>query len=269
MRKKRKLLNQTKGLHHYQNNEPAERAPFPNLKWIMGIVVTLGISLGMFRLVSHLSTHSQMFALKEIRVEGNRLVDRQEILRLANLKIGMNLYQIPTRQISGRILKNHYIQGVSLARSLPSTMIISVQERVPVAYLVDQQVYMIDEYGVILPNKAGITVSHLPLITGLTVNSLLKDRRPLFEALNLISRMREVDNDLFQFISEIHIDYKSPPCLYLIKGGTRVELGDDFVSQRLFILSSLVKDPAVYKELDRIKYIDLRFKDRVIVSRKS
>ncbi len=269
MKKKRKSQYHTNASHHYRKDVRGERAPFPNLKWIVGIVVVLGIGFGMFRMISHLLGHSQMFVLKEIRVEGNELVDRQEILHLANLKMGTGLYQIPTDQISNQILKNPYFKGVSVVRSLPSTIIISVQERIPVAYLVDQQVYMIDEYGVILLNKAGITLNHLPLITGMSVQTLLKNRKPLLEALSLIARMREVDNDLFQFISEIHIDAKLPPCLYLIKGSTRVELGNDWLSQRLFILSSLVKNPSIYNELDRITYIDLRFKDRVIISRKS
>jgi cell division protein FtsQ len=239
------------------------------VKWLIGIVLALLIGFGLFRLVSHLITNSQMFVLKNIRVEGNHLVDHQEILRMANVSTGGRLFQVPTAEISNKILKNPYFRGVSLSRSLPSTLIIAVQEREPVAYLIDQKIYMIDEYGKILQTKPGTTVSHLPLVTGMSVKALLKNRKPLFAALHLISLMREIDSDLFQFVSEIHIDSKHPPCLYLIHGGARVEMGSRQLHQRIFVLSNFIKNPSVFSQLENIKKIDLSFKDRVIISRKS
>jgi cell division protein FtsQ len=210
-----------------------------------------------------------MFVLKNIKVEGNSMVESREIVQLASLQLGSRLFQIPKAEISNKILKNPYFKGVSLSRSLPSTLIISVQEREPVAYLIDQKIYMIDEYGKILLSKPGMPVTHLPLVTGLPVSILLKNREPLFAALNLITLMREVDSDLFQFVSEIHIDTKLPPCLFLIRGGARVEMGNDQLHQRIFILSNFVKNPSVFTQLENIKKIDLSFKDRVIILKKS
>lgn len=269
MKKRKKFLNRTRSSQRFRNELAGEKPPFPNLKWLIGILLVLLLGFGLFRLVSHLITNSQMFVLKNIQVEGNHLVERQEILKLAALRSGSRLFQIPTAEISNKILKNPYFKGVSLTRSLPSTLIISVQEREPVAYLIDQKIYMIDEYGKILQTKPGTTVSHLPLITGLSVKALLKNRKPLFSALNLISLMREIDSDLFQFVSEIHIDSKLPPCLYLIHGGARVEVGSRQLHQRIFVLSNFIKNSSVFGQLENIKRIDLSFKDRVIISKKS
>ena len=269
MKKRKKLLNRIRPSRRFRNELAGEKPPFPNMKWVIGIVLALLVGFGLLRLVSHLVTNSQMFVLKNVRVEGNHLVDRQEILRMAEVKTGGRLFQVPTAEISNKILKNPYFRGVSLTRSLPSTLIIAVEEREPVAYLIDQKIYMIDEYGKILQTKPGTTVSHLPLVTGMSVKTLLKNRKPLFAALHLISLMREIDSDLFQFVSEIHIDSKRPPCLYLIHGGARVEMGSRQLPQRLFVLSNFIKNPSVFSQLENIKKIDLSFKDRVIISRKS
>jgi cell division protein FtsQ len=269
MKKKKKLSSRARSSHNYRNDLTGEKPPFPNPQWIAGIIVMLLIGFGLFRLGRHLVIHSQMFVLKNIKVEGNSMVESREIMQLASLQLGSRLFQIPKAEISNKILKNPYFKGVSLSRSLPSTLIISVQEREPVAYLIDQKIYMIDEYGKILLSKPGMPVTHLPLVTGLPVSILLKNREPLFAALNLITLMREVDSDLFQFVSEIHIDTKLPPCLFLIRGGARVEMGNDQLHQRIFILSNFVKNPSVFTQLENIKKIDLSFKDRVIILKKS
>jgi hypothetical protein len=120
-----------------------------------------------------------------------------------------------------------------------------------------------------LLKKPGMLLNHLPLITGLSVNSLLQNRQPLLHALELIKVIHAVDEDLFQFISEIHIERNMPPRLILIRGGAEVNIGSDHLHRRLYILSEFVKDSEGLNKLESIKRIDLTYKDRLIVTRKS
>ncbi|MBN2366458.1 MAG: FtsQ-type POTRA domain-containing protein [Calditrichaeota bacterium] len=268
MKKKKKFVNRNKpATVVYRNNQ--ENPPFPNPRVILTVMILVIAAYGLFRLGQHMIDQSNMFVMNTIKVEGNQWVEDKEILALAALKPGIRLFQVPKKQVSERILKNLYLRGVSISRSLPSTLIIAVQERQPVAYLVDQKIYMVDEHGKILLKKPAMELQHLPLITGLTVSSLLKDRQPLLEALGLIRLIQSVDKELFQFISEIHISRNESPQLYLIRGGAQVNLGSDHLARRVYILSEFIRDTEILNQLEEIRKMDLTYKDRVIVTWKS
>jgi cell division protein FtsQ len=246
-----------------------EKAPFPSPAFILAIIILVGVGFGFYRFANYLVTKSQMFTLKEVRVEGNRWVEKNDILNLAKIEAGVRLYRVPTDSVVKRILQNPYLQGVSVSRSLPSTLIITVQERTPVAYLIDSKVYMIDRFGKILLKKPAMSLENLPLITGLSVSRLLQNRDPLFQALGLIRTIDEVDEGLFNYISEVHIDSRTPPTLFLIRGGAIVEIGESSPYERIYKLSELINNTPILNKLDQIKKIDLTFSDRVIVTRKS
>jgi cell division protein FtsQ len=246
-----------------------EKAPFPSLTSVLAIVVLVVCAYGFFRFTKYMITDSQMFLLKEIKVQNNQYLEEQDIVRLAGIQAGVKLFQISKAAVIERILANPYLEGVSVGRSIPSTLIISVQERQPVAYLVDQKIYMVDPEGKILLQKEGMQLQNLPLITGFTVNELLKDRNPLFQALKLIELITEVNPGIFQFISEIHLSKNGPAELFLIRGTARVELGESQIYEKIYLLGELVKRTKVLNELQNIKRIDLTYNNKVFITRKN
>ena len=246
-----------------------ERAPFPSPTFILATIVCIIVGYGFYRFGHYMVTESDMFKLKSIQVVGNKYIEKKEILKLADLKTGIRLFQINPDSITKRILQNPYFEGASVSRSLPSTLVIAVQERQPVAYLVDVRVYMVDRTGIILRKKPGMSLANYPLITGLSVRELLQDRKPLKDALKLLSRIQEVDSQILDFVSEVHIDRKKAPCLYLIRGGALVELGFENTYRKIFLLSEFFKKSPILNQLDQIKKIDLTFSDRIVVTRKS
>ncbi len=251
------------------NRSEKEKAPFPSPAFILAILIMAMVAFGFYRFANHLITRSDMFRLRQIKVVGNRYLETSLIKRLSGVEPGVLLFRVPLDSVTRRILKNPYFAGVSVSRSLPSTLIISVQEREPVAYLVDHRIYMVDRAGKILLKKPKMSVENLPLITGLSVRQLLKNRKPLLKALDLIDKIREVDEGLFQFISEIHMNVKRAPNLYLIRGGARVDLSPEMTYKEIYLLSEFIRNSPVLNQLDKIKKIDLTFKDRIVVTRKS
>jgi cell division protein FtsQ len=246
-----------------------EKAPFPSLASVLALVVIVMCAYGFFRFTKYMITDSQMFLLKDIKVENNHYLDEQDIIRLAGIQMGVKLFQISKTAVIEKILENPYLEGVSVGRSIPSTLIISVQERQPVAYLVDQKIYMVDPEGKILLQKEGMQLQNLPLITGFTVNELLKDRNPLFQALQLIEFITDVNPGIFQFISEIHLSKTGPAELFLIRGSARVELGKSKIYEKIYLLGELIKRTEVLNELKDIKRIDLSYNNKVFITRKN
>jgi cell division septal protein FtsQ len=255
--------------YYLSNSIRKEKAPFPNPSLILGIIILVVVGYGFFRFANYMISDSKMFLLKNVEVEGNKYIGDRDIIRIASIDEGMKLFQVSPQNIVTKILKNPYLCGVSVSRSLPSTLIISVQEREPVAYLVDKKIYMIDAWGKILLKKPGMSLENLPLITGLSVQNLLKRRDPLFEALRLIEIIQKVDQNLFPFISEIHISSQNPPCLYLVKGGAEVEIGSEMVPKRIYLLSEFLRKSSVLNELGTIKKMNFSYNNRIIITRKS
>jgi cell division septal protein FtsQ len=268
MKKKKKYSTRIDIYHQLRNHPTVERPPFPSPRFVLGVLILAVLGYGVYRLSTHLIRNSDMFILKKIQVDGNQFIESGDIIRKASLQPGNRIFQIPVKEVSNRVLKNPYLKGVSISRALPSTLIISVQEREPVAYLIDQKIYMIDKYGIILLKKSGMSIKNLPLITGLSVQRLLKDRQPLLDALKLIELINEVDSNLLQFISEIHIDANQPPQLYLVRGGAKVVIGKEKFPERIFILSEFIKTSSFLNKIETVKKIDLTFQGRVILTRK-
>ncbi len=235
---------------------------------ILALIIVLVVGYGFFRFASYLIHDTSMFTLRQIKVEGNRFVKTEEILQRAHLKMGTHLFRIPVDSVLQRVRQIPYFSGVSVSRSYPSTLIISVQERQPVAYLIDGRTYMVDAEGKILLKKPGMELEGYPLITGLSVKKLLKDRTPLLDALKLVQQVKQVNGDLFELISEIHIQYGKAPRLYLIHGGAEVLLGRRDFPRRIFLLSQLLNRSEIINHLKKIKRIDLRFENRLIVTRR-
>lgn len=246
-----------------------EKAPFPSPRFLLAMVLLAIVGFGFYKFASYMIADSGMFVLKEIKITGNQYVDEKDILKRVMVDPGTRLFEVQTDSVEQRILRNPYFSGVSVSRSLPSTLIIAVQEREAVAYLVDRSIYMVATDGKILLKKPRMSFDRLPLITGLNVAGLLKNRQPLLDALQLIDKIHQVDETLFSYISEVHISRDEPPCLFLVRGGARVNLHSKSQYQGLYVLSEFIKMAAVRNQLETIKKIELNFANRIVVTRKS
>lgn len=269
MKKKQGYQNPYHRQYRMVNRDRKEKPPFPSPQFLLAVFVLVVIGIGFYKFADYMITKSPMFRLRQIVVSNNHYLPESQILRSSGVAPGTPLYRIPVDSVARRLLQNPYLEGVSVSRSLPSTLLISVQERVPVAYLTDRQVYMVDRSGKILIKKPAMQLKNLPLITGLSARELLKNRAPLLDALDLLKKINEVDHTLLALISEVHIERKKDPCLFLVRGGARVEFKKNAVYKDIYLLSELFKNAALLNELEQIKKIDLKFADRVVISRKS
>ena len=72
---------------------------------------------------------SPLFNIKEIMVEGNEKITKDEIISLSQIIIDENTYKISKTKVEKRILENPYIKSVEIKRVLPSKVLIKVEER--------------------------------------------------------------------------------------------------------------------------------------------
>ena len=103
-------------------------------------------------------------------------------------------------------------------------------------------------------------------MTGIAKNEIIigydsSNSTNLKMALDILKTIRSLKGDLYSQVSEINVE--DGITLYTTEGATRVRMGkEDFRDQLLNLQGVLIH---LSKEKRRAEYIDLRFKNKVIV----
>ena len=94
---------------------------------------------------------SDFFDIKEIQVENNEVVSKDEIISLSQINGNKNIFGINTNVIKNNIKQNSYIENITITRRLPNKLIFQIKER-KVKYMIqlgDAYIY-INNQGYIL-----------------------------------------------------------------------------------------------------------------------
>jgi len=139
------------------------------------------------------------FAIETIEINNTGSLNRTEILAWAGVERGQNLMRVNLPAVQQRLQCIPYIAGVNVERSLPSTLRITINERLPVARLMPyspkgnllaQYNYYIDSGGYVMRPKEGERLKPLPVITGVSIDEVrvgeLMEKEEVLSALNLL-----------------------------------------------------------------------------------
>jgi cell division septal protein FtsQ len=237
---------------------------------VTGVILSLVlITYSSVFAVKHLMHKTHLFMLKDIKITGIQYLDEDEIRKYSQEELDKPLFGISTEEISKDLLENKYIRAVSVSRHIPSTLLIDIQERKPVLFLLDKALYMVDDTGIMLKKPPTMPAKGLPIATGITVNDLLQNRQPLYQALDILEVIKNIDKTLLEFVSEVNLQRDDWPVLFLIKGGAKIYLGNSDHYKRIYLWSELFQQTDILSNLDRIKKIDFTFKDRVVIENKT
>ena len=233
-------------------------------KFLM-IVLVLGI------MGAALGAHSwkQELPVSAIRVEGNALVSRAEILRLAGISPQAKLFAVDLADVQKRILQNAFIRSVSVNRQGPEGIAITVTERRPVALLAIAELLSVDEEGTVLPAVKSDQLFDLPVLTGaLPEAECVPGKRittaPLQEALRALSAARKMDEELFQRISEITVLENGVLVMHTVEAGVPVILGQGAMPEKLVRFDGFWRQIVERRGPKFLQQVDLRFEDQVI-----
>ena len=242
--------------------------------WRIGRRLAVGIVLGagLFLVGSALSRYARafdVFSLERIEIVGNHIVDSETVMRESGLEFGMGLGDLQPKNVEARLLGNPYFSKIRVGRSYPGTIRIAVMERKPIAYLSLESLYCVDREGVLLP-VVGPRGPDLPVITGLE-----QTRRPQLggkvEAAEvhvgtwIVKRLHDSSYPLEDVISEVHFSATGDVDLIGVGGGAVVHLGNRDYGRRIAALAGFLSRAPMREGLAGYQYIDLRYKNQVVV----
>ena len=176
---------------------------------------------------------SPHFALRTVKVQGLRRATEKELLRLAGVAPGTNLWSLDPSAVAQTMSAHPWVRTVEVTRSLPDTLQLRVEERTPVALASLGDLYVVDADGAPFKRVSPADSLDLPLLTGVTREQAEKD--PAGTAVRLREALGVVDIYQHAFerprLSEIQLGEAG---FELITAeGVRVVLGRDDLDGQL------------------------------------
>ena len=200
---------------------------------------------------------TRQFNVKEIIVSGNYHLDKDDIVKSMKIKKGRPLLDIRSADINERLRENPWIKRVALKKQFPGTLLIKVEEAAPKALLsIKKKLYIIDADGDILERIKGESIPFLPVIKEISP----KNKKEIKEVLKLIACLSE--KNILSSRESVEIGTESYG-LFVNMDGEFIKVGYGDYSEKFDRWIEL--EPEIRKRGVPIEYIDLRFKDSVIV----
>lgn len=114
------------------------------------------------------------FNISSVSCSGTAVLSEEAVINASGVALGVNIFRIPVHKIEESIEKTlPYVADVSVHRSFPSSVLLEVTERTPVAYVQNGATYLvIDGEGIALETAENLSVrGTLPLVPDLKLDS--------------------------------------------------------------------------------------------------
>jgi cell division protein FtsQ len=130
------------------------------------------------------ATYTPLFRLRDIRVEGTQSLRPGEVIRRAGIGSGTNVFHLDTGSIVAALEADPWIRSATVERHLPGSVVITVQERTPIARaLVGTSFTVVAGDGIVLPGAAAAGLPEIQASVGELTDD---DRTAAAEALDAI-----------------------------------------------------------------------------------
>lgn len=214
----------------------------------------------------------EIFLLKEVKLEGNRFIERKELFTYFQIDSTKNIFDIDLKAIENQIKKHPLVQEVTISRHLPSLVKIKIKEKQPLAVINSSELFAIDESGYILPKVNPAIMCDYPIISNLNFkkdqfNKMIISTE-LSEILHFLKNIKKKQYSLYSRISEISYSNKVGIYFYLTDGTIPVLLGKESLGEKGANLMTVLKLLQKTEKLAQVEYFDLRFRNQVIVKEK-
>lgn len=194
---------------------------------------------------------SDFFNMDKINVKNNSHYTEEQVIELAGIKIGDNLFEFTARGMEKKLTKDPYIKTVEVQRILPDSLVITVTERKEQIVIPYENKFLVaDLDGMLL--KVADEAPDITLVNNLTVKDPkpgtaleVKETQILTDTLNLL---KDVDKAGLYF-KEISVSQHSVKAY--IYDSLTLEGGYDKISENLQYLPQVLDDLLNKKKVKR------------------
>ena len=217
------------------------------LGWVCLMLIALTLGYGF--------AQSSIFNVRSIVVNGTSRLAEEDIIKLSGFTVGEHIYEANINKAQTMIKTNFWVEQVSIERQLPSTLVINIKERVPVAAIImPEGLYIVDFSGTLLIKQKlldGMTV--IPIAGVSNIDSDIKPGTPLENdsvtvALAVIRQMDER--------SSSHLSY-----------GVNCYLGDKSnFAEKFAVALDILQSERQKGLLESVNYIDVSLPEQPVLA---
>ncbi len=244
----------------------------PAVRVVGMVVLLLGVSAG-FIFVYDCFTQSDQFRARDIEVSGYRQMSRQQVLNIAGIDSQVNILALNLSKTRRRLLADPWIAEAEVSRQIPSGLMISIREEVPLALLIagENQRFLLNTDGRVFKRQEGAEGTGWPRIEGLGLGDLpvagKPDTRAFQGVLTLLTLAREKDNPLaLTGVKRINMDRELGAIVHTRSLDRTIKFGFGSYRKKCRALRYLTKRMRGDNRLARSRVIDLNDVNRIVVT---
>ena len=175
-----------------------------SLAWLWITLLLLGCLVFGYGLAQ-----SSIFNVRTVQVDGLNRLTKAEVITLSGIQTGTHIYETNLTKAQNMIATNLWVETVTVERKLPSTVVITVQERVPAAALTTADgLYVVDTTGVLLMQQKlldGLAVLVISGVEDISADVRLGTKLESFSLTAALAVIRQMDESSAAVISELNV----------------------------------------------------------------
>ncbi len=200
------------------------------LKVIVGLALIVGAVGSLAWGVHRYAQTTPRFAVVNVEIEGTRRLARDDVLGAAGVQKGDNLFALDVEKAEASLLSSPWIAQARVIRQLPGTIRLEVVERDAVALaVIGSKTFLVSQDGEPFKEMGSGDPHDLPIVTGLSLLSLSKDRRAelsrLRDTLGLLRDYEKLPIAHSFPIEEVHLEPSGDAVLTVGSEGISMHLG--------------------------------------------
>ena len=237
------------------------------LRWV-SLAALLGLLFLGFQNAYPSLAGSEIFRLAEITVVGNGLMTSETLVVQSGLAMGGNLFDADLTSARERIASLPIIQDALLLRQPPGRLVISVQERKPVALIsTSSGLVGLDTDAAVFPIPQAPV--DLPIVTGMgraAADSLDEaESAQLARVADFLAVLAESAPWFLNEVSEVHVVSLDEARVYLVGDGLELRMRLDDADVQAESFGAFVDAGGC--RVDVPAYVDLRYSGQVVIGK--
>jgi len=240
--------------------------------WVGSLIFMIILGISIVLLIGYLvALSTPIFKLEDVGFQGIKRVSQAELLQKGGLENRVNLLALNLSQVKKNMESIPWVKGVYVHRELPNKLQVVVTEQKPIfLVLVQQDLYYLNEEGILFKKVETQEGVSLPLLTGLEKKDWTPTgqlRSPLLQELLTLQRYLSQGRDPFypDKLSEVHYDPDCGISLFTVERGIRITLGKEEIQTRIEYLEKVWAELQKRPDLDNLKGISLQYGQRIVV----
>src|SRR5688572_8524955 len=237
------------------------RAVTPAAKLGLGVLLVLGTAgatgVGAYRL----ALGSAHFAVKHVELDSSGRATEASVLEQAGIRLGDNLLALDIRAAEQRLLADPWNRSVRVARKLPSTLRVQLLEREALALAsLDGNLFLVEASGEPFKAWQDGDVQDLPVLTGITLEALAKDRAGavarLATGLSVLSHYERLPVSQQHRAQEVHLAPDGAVVLTVGARGVSLHLGHGPWPKKMLMVAEVLRTFENQRELPGVVFLD-------------